>query len=196
MKLNLLPFILFILLTSSSFAQPCQLISIETNQKRILPECNDSSGAVFFTNTYGGTTPYTYNLEGSTNQIGVFTDLKIGIYSLIITDARSCADTFTVNLTYRDLEDIIKPDNAFTPNGDAVNDTWYIPGIESFAGSKVHVFNRWGQKVFLNHEYSNDIGWNGKQNGADLPEATYYYVIDIFNNCIQEQLMGAVTIIR
>lgn len=196
MKFNLLSFILLVSLASSSLAQPCELVTIKTNQRRILPECNDSSGAVFFLNTTGGVSPYTFNLEGSTNQVGVFTDLKIGVYTLVITDARSCADTFTVNLTYRDLEDIIKPDNAFTPNGDGINDSWYIPGIESFAGSEVLVFNRWGQKVFFNSEYSNDKGWNGKQNGVNLPEATYYYVIDIFNNCIREQLKGTVTIIR
>lgn len=196
MKSNLLLFILLVFLTSLSFAQPCELISIETTQRRILPECNDSSGAVFFTNTTGGDQPYTYNIEGSTNQIGVFTDLKLGIYSLIVTDARSCSDTFEVNLTYRDLEDIIKPDNAFTPNGDGVNDTWFIPGIESFAGSDILVFNRWGQRVYFNSEYTNDNGWDGRANGSNLPEATYYYVIDIVNNCVKEQLKGAVTIIR
>lgn len=195
MKFKLLLTFVLVFLTSWSFAQPCELIDITTSQLRILPEC-DSSGAVYFTNTTGGTSPYTYFFNGSSNQVGAFTDLKVGIYSLVIEDARTCKDTFEVNLTYRAIEEIIKPDNAFTPNGDGMNDTWYIPSIESFAGSQVMIFNRWGQRIHVNSEYSNDSGWDGTQNGATLPEGTYYYVIDIISNCVKEQLKGSVTIIR
>ncbi len=196
MKFNLLPFIILLVTVSISEAQPCSLIQIETRELLILPECNDSSGAVLFTNTTGGLAPYTYIFNGSSNQLGTFANLKIGVYQLIIKDSRACADTFSIDLTYRNIEEIIKPDNAFTPNGDGINDTWYIPGIESFAGSKVFVFNRWGQNVHQNSEYSNEKGWNGEQNGIELPEATYYYVVDIVNNCVEEQLRGTVTIIR
>ena len=161
-----------------------------------MPECNDTSGSVLFSNTRGGRSPYTFRFNGKTNQFGSFNNLPIGVYELIITDSRGCVDTFNIDMTYADVEDIIRPNNAFTPNNDGFNDTWYIPGIESFAGTEVLVFNRWGQKVLNNTRYANDNGWDGTTNGLKLPSGTYFYIIEIVNNCIQEQISGTVNIIR
>jgi gliding motility-associated-like protein len=177
-------------------AQACFDVEITTTPLIILPECNDTSGSVLFSNTRGGNPPYNFEFNGSTNRFGSFNNLSIGIYDLIITDTRGCADTFNIDITYRDIKEIIKPNNAFTPNGDGFNDTWYIQGIESFAGSEVSVFNRWGQKVHNNSNYSNEAGWDGKQANLDVTSGTYFYVIYIKNNCLDEYLNGTVTIIR
>lgn len=177
-------------------AQACTGIEIETTPLIILPECNDTSGTVLFSNTRGGRPPYTFNFNGSSNQFGNFGNLSVGIYELIIEDSRGCTDTLSIDMTYADIKDIIKPNNAFTPNDDGVNDTWFIPGIESFVGTEVIVFNRWGQKVHNNTRYANDNGWDGKQAGLQLPTGTYFYIIEITNNCIEEQLSGTVNIIR
>ena len=177
-------------------SQPCSLVEITTTPLLILPECNDDNGAAFFSDTQGGTPPYTYEFNGVRSQFGSFSQLTIGVYTLIITDARSCSDTLSIELLYQHIEDIISPNNAFTPNGDDINDTWFIPGIESFKASEVKVFNRWGQLVHSNSEYSNEFGWDGTQNGSDLPPATYFYVISIINNCLEEYLKGTVTIVR
>ena len=48
---------------------------------------------------------------------------------------------------------------AFTPNGDGVNDGWVVPGIDNYPNSKVTVYNRWGHKVFAAINYQND--WQG-----------------------------------
>jgi gliding motility-associated-like protein len=188
--------VLLTLLCTNVFGQACFGVEIETKSLIILPECNDSSGSILFSNTSGGTPPYTFNFNGSSNQFGAFNNLTLGIYELIIADSRGCRDTFNINMRYKDLKEIIKPDNAFTPNGDDFNDTWYIPGIESFEGTEVLVFNRWGQKVLNNSQYGNDFGWDGTQNGLKLPSGTYFYMIEIINNCIDERITGTVTIIR
>ena len=74
--------------------------------------------------------------------------------------------------------------------------TWVILGIESFQSSEVNVYNKWGQQVHLNSPYNNEAGWDGTQNGSDLPSGTYFYVITVFNNCQEESLAGVVNIIR
>ena len=69
---------------------------------------------------------------------------------------------------------------ALTPNGDNVNDTWYIENIARYPEAVIHVFNRWGGEVFFNKGiYRND--WNGtfKNNLKNLPQAPYYYRIDL-----------------
>tara|TARA_R110000796_G_scaffold11552_11_gene39139 strand:+ start:11585 stop:15175 length:3591 start_codon:yes stop_codon:yes gene_type:complete len=68
---------------------------------------------------------------------------------------------------------------AFTPNGDGINDTWVISNIENYPNSLVRVFNSWGKEVFSARNYRNT--WDGrfKDQGAKLPDAgSYYFQID------------------
>jgi gliding motility-associated-like protein len=63
--------------------------------------------------------------------------------------------------------------NVFTPNGDGVNDTFEIIGIETFKTKKLYVFNRLGNEVYRSEDYQND--WTG--NG--LNEGTYFYYLEL-----------------
>ncbi len=77
---------------------------------------------------------------------------------------------------------------GFSPNGDGVNDTWVIPGIEAFPNHQIRLFNRWGSEVFSAVNYQND--WNGVSNGKrvfgsssdQLPPGAYYYIIETGTN--------------
>ncbi|HAR19272.1 MAG TPA: hypothetical protein DCR46_01305, partial [Cytophagales bacterium] len=63
--------------------------------------------------------------------------------------------------------------NVFTPNGDGQNDVLYFTNLHLYKGAELHVFNRWGNKVFESKNYSND--WDG----GGLPAGTYYYILDL-----------------
>lgn len=66
---------------------------------------------------------------------------------------------------------------GFTPNGDGINDTWYIENIERFPEAKIRVYSRWQRLVFShNGSYRND--WDGHYKGGPLPDASYFYTID------------------
>ncbi len=67
--------------------------------------------------------------------------------------------------------------NAFTPNGDGINDTWKIGRIEKFPNCQVQVYDRWGQLIFKSIGYPKP--WDGTNNGKSLPMAAYYYVIEL-----------------
>jgi gliding motility-associated-like protein len=82
--------------------------------------------------------------------------------------------------------------NAFSPNGDGINDKWVIEYLESYPGATVEVFNRYGQLVFRSEGY--DKPWDGTLNGNPLPVATYYWIINPKNG--RKQMNGSVTIIR
>ncbi|TAL59654.1 MAG: T9SS type B sorting domain-containing protein, partial [Bacteroidetes bacterium] len=64
--------------------------------------------------------------------------------------------------------------------------------LGKFPDNKLEVFNRNGKIVFQASQYKND--WNGKVEGAELPCATYYVVLNLGNGNGKKQ--GAVTIIR
>ena len=69
--------------------------------------------------------------------------------------------------------------NAFTPNNDGVNDTYYIISQElnnfTFA-----VYDRWGNQVFQTN--SSNFRWNGERSGTQMPEGTYVYILQAITN--------------
>jgi gliding motility-associated-like protein len=70
--------------------------------------------------------------------------------------------------------------NAFTPNGDGLNDTWLIETLVIYPGAEVKVYNRYGQMVFNNN--GQNIAWDGKFRGSPPIPGAYVYVIDLKNN--------------
>jgi len=86
----------------------------------------------------------------------------------------------------------IKVPNAFSPNGDGINDTWMIQYLDTYPGCTVDVYNRYGQQVFHSTGYSRP--WDGRVNGQPLPVAVYYWIIDPKNG--RRQVSGSITIIR
>ncbi len=78
----------------------------------------------------------------------------------------------------------IRPFTIMTPNGDGLNDTFIIEGIESIPGNELILFNRWGVEVFNMRDYDNSFDGtsNGRvtiNEGQELPVGTYYYVLKI-----------------
>ena len=69
--------------------------------------------------------------------------------------------------------------NAFSPDGDQVNDFWVIPDLAFYPENKVVVFNRWGNelRVFDNYD-NNTVVWDGtNQDGSPISKGTYFYLI-------------------
>ena len=77
--------------------------------------------------------------------------------------------------------------NAFSPEGDGINDKWYITGIDYYPNNTVQIYNRWEIKVWEIDGYQNDnpekffkgIANYGSTDGQLLPETVYFYVLDL-----------------
>ena len=81
------------------------------------------------------------------------------------------------------LETMLKVSEGITPNGDGINDVWFIKNIERYPNAQIWVYNRWGVEVFRQAgNYTNN--WEGtyKNNNKKLPSAPYLYQIDQDNN--------------
>ncbi len=76
-----------------------------------------------------------------------------------------------------DVCDGITANDVLSPNGDSINDTWTVVNAQRFPGTKIVVYNRWGDEVFTSNNYNNDWGGTGP-GGNVLPAGSYYYVID------------------
>jgi len=86
-------------------------------------------------------------------------------------------DTTTVSILV--LCEGITVYSGFSPNNDGVNDKFTILGIEAFPENEVTVFNRWGNEVYSKKGYTNAEGWEGTFESQILPDATYFYLIDL-----------------
>jgi gliding motility-associated-like protein len=82
--------------------------------------------------------------------------------------------------------------NAFTPNGDGVNDIWRIPFLDPFLEAKVSIYNRYGQRVY--YSQGTIVFWDGTYQNKTLPAEVYIYVIDLTK--AKRILNGIVTIVR
>jgi gliding motility-associated-like protein len=90
--------------------------------------------------------------------------------------------------------------NAFTPNGDGLNDAFYPVITKDVTVKEMKIFNRWGGAV---HDSNLSPGWNGSFNGVAQPVGTYVYSItftypDINNGgqMVDKMFTGTVSLIR
>jgi len=93
---------------------------------------------------------------------------NLGVYHFILTNGNACTDTVAVTV----IAAGITIPNIFTPNNDGKNDVFKIAGLESFPGSQLIIFNRWGNQVYRADNYLNN--WDG----SGLAEGTYYYILN------------------
>jgi gliding motility-associated-like protein len=96
-------------------------------------------------------------------------------YTLTATNAAGC--NATDNITVTVIPYCIKVKNAFSPNGDGINDNWQVyDQYDCLSKVIVTVFNRYGNRVYQNRDYRNN--WNGTYNGKPVPDGTYYAVVE------------------
>jgi len=142
-----------------------------------------------------GTLTYTLNPGGIQNNTGVFSGLAINIYTVAVTDENDCGPVMSNPIEVGQATDCkLEVFNAFSPNGDGINDYWNIQGISPYPDCLVKVFNSWGSTVFVS-DRGYPEPWNGYLNnsGKLLPAGTYYYVIDLGDGVT---LTGTVNIIK
>ncbi|MBC7391358.1 MAG: gliding motility-associated C-terminal domain-containing protein, partial [Opitutaceae bacterium] len=77
------------------------------------------------------------------------------------------------NTSCINYQNLFKAYNIFTPNGDGHNDFLFFKNLHFYPGNTLHVFNRWGNKVYNRENYAND--WDG----GGLPAGTYFYILDL-----------------
>jgi len=141
----------------------------------------------------GGTGSLEFSIDnGDTYQSdSTFTGLSAGIYVIVVKDANGC--TKTIQKEVEELSPIPEIYDAFTPNGDGVNDYWNIYYLDLlYPNCIVKVYSTWGTLVFSSNGYPEP--WDGTRNGTKLPAGTYIYVIDLGDG--SDPMTGTVNIIK
>ena len=112
---------------------------------------------------------------------------------LIVTDRNGCRDTTYSSLEVKPVSTIFVP-NAFTPNGDGINEVFRAIFI-NIVKLNTQIFDRWGVKIA---EWSDLNGsWDGNAGGKQAPSDVYVYRIDYTDiTGKKDVLIGHVTLVR
>jgi gliding motility-associated-like protein len=109
------------------------------------------------------------------------------MYNLYVTDG-DCMGYCSIYVALG-----VIPVDVISPNGDGVNEDWYIRDLEKYDNSIVQLFNRWGDMLFEYKEEGNRIS-NDFYDWTDLNIGTYYYIIDLGDGSLPQT--GPLTIIK
>jgi len=102
-----------------------------------------------------------------------------GNYTLTVTNKDCFTDTYNFKIEFSDCACKNFTPNAFTPNGDKVNDK-FIPRIicqtQELSEYKFSIFNRWGARIFVTS--SQTQAWDGTYMGKPVTTGNYVYVVE------------------
>jgi gliding motility-associated-like protein len=115
------------------------------------------------------------------------------LFNLAITYNGHCITSDSAIVRVEGSPQIFIPD-VFTPNGDGMNDVFYVYGND-ISSLVLKVFNRWGEKVFEGHDQF--AGWDGMYKGAPSPIGVYVWEATIYTLSGQTIFKrGSVTLVR
>lgn len=134
----------------------------------------------------------------STDRQPVHTYATFGTYLIqqIVTSIHGCLDTAYQQLVI-DPDLLIYVPNAFTPDGDGINDA-FLPSLDGFAVREYNltIWNRWGELIFETNDES--VAWDGSLGGSLVQDGVYIWQIDLHAQDFvgRKRLRGHVTVLR
>lgn len=136
-----------------------------------------SSGATGLTHTVTGLLP--------------LTDVTLSVRAI---GSAPCQTATSAAVTGKTLPDDIYIPNAFSPNGDGLNDLFQVYGY-TIQSMRMVVFNQWGEKIF--ESFNQATGWNGQYKGKAQPSGVYKYVCEItLRDGTKQVKKGSVNLVR
>lgn len=136
---------------------------------------------------YGG---YEFFFQGeSYGSETIYTTNESAVVEVRVVDSNGCAAMITVPFEFTGMLDI---PNAFTPDGDGLNDLWSPNNREFFPNIEVKIYDRYGRVVAI---LNNVTQWDGNYEGSPVPTGDYWYVVNA-NDKSKIQFVGHFTLYR
>lgn len=115
---------------------------------------------------------------------------------LVVSNEHNCRDTAMAIVVINGYFSVHVP-NAFTPDGDGVNDVW-APVIEDQDRTRYRllVFDRWGEEIWASNDPTQ--GWDGRVNGTPVQDGVYAWklVARDATSRINREYLGHVTLLH
>jgi len=166
---------------------------------------NEEESTIYFYDQSSGAVSWQWNFYDQSDtsyiQNPIHTFSAPGEYSVcqIATNQWNCSDTICKTILIRPFISLYIP-NAFTPDGDGINDYFMPSGININPDNfSMHIYDRWGNIVFYSNSF-NTARWDGRyQFGSKIyekvPQGVYIYVIKANFESYPKYFEGTVTVI-
>lgn len=116
------------------------------------------------------------NTSTEQNPLHNYADTGLYRVTLIVENQYGCTDTIVKNVRAYPDYTLYVP-NAFTPNGDDINENFSGLG-QGFVNYEMYIFNRWGEPIFKSTDYANR--WDGRDKSGQIsPQGIYVYLIKV-----------------
>lgn len=130
-----------------------------------------------------------------TTPVHTYPNTYHGTYSarLLVVNQFGCIDQIVHDVTVTPVVTLYVP-NAFTPNSNRINDTFYAYGV-GIAEFEMLIFNRWGEYIFRSTDIN--VGWDGTHNGMEVQNEVYVYVVNYIGiDGVKGVKRGTVTVVK
>ncbi|MDB5228749.1 MAG: domain containing protein [Bacteroidota bacterium] len=126
-----------------------------------------------------------------------------GIYWVRVTALNNCANSDTILVSDDCTAEIYIP-NAFTPNGDGINDVFIPLSNSKFVTiDKMLIFDRWGEQMYEADNFNIEdkkFAWDGTYKGSNAQMDTYVYYIEMSykqgQKVVTKSYKGTLTLLR
>jgi gliding motility-associated-like protein len=133
----------------------------------------------------------TYHWQDNSGD-SIFNVKEPGEYSVKISNKAGCTASDTIYIKEDCINDIIIP-NAFTPNGDNMNESFMVVGSET-TDFEIFIFNRWGEVVYsASDQYKS---WDGSYKGKPVEEGFYNYIVNYSIGKSERMKKGSIYLLR
>ncbi|NOT36207.1 MAG: T9SS type B sorting domain-containing protein [Saprospiraceae bacterium] len=123
------------------------------------------------------------------------------IFTVLITNKNGCTATADIRINL--IKKGFWVPNAFSPNGDGINDIFHPEGVEEAIKSisTFQIYDRWGALMYRNDNIpGTDLkrsGWNGMFNNQSVNPGVYTYMIIVeWNSGEKQNFLGDITVVR
>ena len=155
--------------------------------------CPDKPDGSITLDVSGGVNDGNYSYLWSDNSTEKdVTNIYPGLHKVIVSDMNGCSVESSIPVNAVNEICLIIPE-AFSPNGDLINDVWNIGNVDLYPLVEISVYNRWGQLLWRS-EPGYPVPWDGKSRGRILPLDSYHYAIDLHNG--SKIFVGTITIVK
>lgn len=111
--------------------------------------------------------------DGDFQTSSIFEGVAPGVHTVTMRDLQGCGEI---------TEEIVVVGflTIFSPNGDVLNETWQINGLNTLNTPIVTIYDRYGMLIKQMNEY--DSGWDGNFQGKPLPSTDYWFKLSYLDD--------------
>jgi gliding motility-associated-like protein len=142
----------------------------------------------------GGVPPYAYRWTPNEDRQAKIGNLVSGKIYLYVSDNNNCLETSSSDV--RIGVECLTGSPIITPNDDSRNEGFKFKSCD-LKGITLEIYNRWGQLVYTNPNYTEGV-WQGNDqdgtSGRQLPEGGYLYILKAKDPLTGQEVIGRGTV--